>query len=179
MRSTGEVMGVANNFAEAFAKAEAGADAKLPEDPKAGAIFITVADEHKQEIVPLAQMLRAYGFPLMATPGTREHLRIHGIEAEELRRISSGARPNILDKMINREVQLIINTYPLRGKQTPTAIGDIQEMRRGAIERNIPLITTMAGARAAADAIAALLNNTMGVTALQDLHGAKVPLAHS
>jgi carbamoyl-phosphate synthase large subunit len=171
MRSTGEVMGVADNFAEAFAKAEAGADARLPERPEQGAIFITVADDDKGDIVPIAQIFRAFGFKLLATPGTREQLRIHGIEAEELRRISMGARPNILDKMINGEVALIINTFPRMGGRSATHIEDVQRMRHGAIARSVPLITTLAGARATVDAISALIHNAMGVTALQDLHG--------
>ncbi|NUP89756.1 MAG: carbamoyl-phosphate synthase large subunit, partial [Candidatus Sumerlaeia bacterium] len=170
MRSTGEVMGVADNYAEAYAKAEAGAGTKLPEDPKAGAIFLTVTDEDKQGIVGVAQVLRALGFSMLATPGTREHLRVHGIETEELRRIGEGARPNILDKMINGEVQLIINTFQRRGSETASEIQDIQQMRWAAYSRGVPLITTLAGARAAADAISALVRNTMTVRALQDLH---------
>jgi carbamoyl-phosphate synthase large subunit len=170
MRSTGEVMGVADNFAEAFAKAEAGAGTKLPEDPKAGAIFLTVTDDDKPGIVPVAQILRALGFPLLATPGTREFLRIHGVEAGELGRISEGARPNILDKMINGEVQLIINTFKRRGGETAAEITDIQQMRWAAYARGVPLITTLAGARATTDAVSALVHNTMTVRALQDLH---------
>jgi carbamoyl-phosphate synthase large subunit len=170
MRSTGEVMGIAANFPEAFAKAAAGADAKLPESPKAGAIFLTVADDDKSAIVPIAQVLRAHGFRLLATPGTRAHLSVYGIEAEDLRRISEGVRPNILDKMINREVALIINTYSAGGGESASEIADVQRMRWTAVTRGVPLITTIAGARAAADGISALIHNTMGVTALQDLN---------
>jgi carbamoyl-phosphate synthase large subunit len=90
--------------------------------------------------------------------------------AGELGRISEGARPNILDKMINGEVQLIINTFKRRGGETAAEITDIQQMRWAAYARGVPLITTLAGARATTDAVSALVHNTMTVRALQDLH---------
>jgi len=161
MRSTGEVMGIASQFGLAFAKAQLGAGQVLPES---GRIFISVSDLHKNEIVPIAQSLYQLGFELVATRGTASAIRSGGIPVIMVNKVSEG-RPNLVDRIKNNEIHLVINIPSGRA-----ARDDDQLIRRAAINYNIPVVTTVSGAKATASAIAALQNGTLSVNSLQDYH---------
>ncbi|MCD6383205.1 MAG: carbamoyl-phosphate synthase large subunit, partial [Thermoplasmata archaeon] len=149
MKSTGEVMGVGRSFGEAYYKAIL---SRLDEkfSPR-GTVYITVKDEDKERIVPVAKDLISLGFRIVATPGTAEYLKKRGLRAEVIYRISDGLKPNALQLMREGEVNLIINTPTL--KSGP--IRDGARMRRLAVEMEIPFITTVEGARAEVEAIRA------------------------
>jgi carbamoyl-phosphate synthase large subunit len=161
MRSTGEVMGIADSFGMAFAKSQQAADNALPLD---GAIFLTVSDGDKSTVLPIAREFQDMGFTLYATEGTARFLRERGIETRDVRKVHEG-RPNGIDLMVNREVQLLINT-PL-GKH---AQYDDYFMRRTAIAQKVSYTTTMSAARAACDAIHALRAGRPSVRSLQEWH---------
>ncbi|WP_008317034.1 carbamoyl-phosphate synthase large subunit [Leptolyngbya sp. PCC 6406] len=159
MRSTGEVMGIDTDFGKAFAKAELGANQKLP---LAGTVFISMNDRDKEAVVPVAQDLVSLGFTLMATSGTRAVLQDHGIAVDLVLKIHEG-RPHIGDQIKNSQIQLIINT-PVGDK----AQQDDRAIRRAALAYKIPTITTIAAARATAAAIRSLQQAGLTVRALQD-----------
>ena len=161
MRSTGEVMGIATSFGSAFAKAQLAADNSLPVE---GAIFVSVNDSDKSNVVPIAGRFHEMGFTLYATEGTARHLRARAIPTQTVRKIHEG-RPNVTDLMRNGDVQLLINT-PL-GKH---AQADDYSMRQVAIANRISYTTTLSAANAACDAILALRSRPPSVKALQDWH---------
>ncbi len=161
MRSTGEVMGVADDFGTAYLKAQLGAGLKLP---AFGAVFISVNDRDKEDVVRLARRLTGLGFRIVATRGTQTMLAADGVEADFVFKVNEG-RPNIVDLMKNGKIQLVINT-PL-GR---ASFYDERAIRRAAMQQDIPCITTSTGAAAVADAIAALQRGTLDVATLQDLH---------
>ena len=161
MKSTGEVMGIGHDFGTAFLKAQMGANTVLP---ATGRVFISVADRDKPSIVPVAQRLIESGFSIVATQGTRDFLTEHGVEAESIRKVHEG-RPHVEDAIRNRDIALVINT-PL---DEPSQHDDFV-VRRAAVMNNVPYTTTLAGARAAAEGIAALLRSGLDVSALQDYH---------
>jgi carbamoyl-phosphate synthase large subunit len=162
MRSTGEVMGIASQFGVAFAKAQIAAGNKLPAK---GRIFISVSDLHKQGVVPIAQSLYQLGFELVATRGTASAIRSGGIPISIVNKVSEG-RPNLVDRIKNGEIQLVLNIPSGR-----TARDDDQLIRRAAVTYNVPVVTTLAGARATAAAIAAVQHGgTLGVNSLQEYH---------
>ena len=161
MKSTGEVMGIGDDFGTAFLKAQMGANSMLP---AAGRVFNSVADCDKEQIVPVAKRLRDAGFQLVATQGTRDFLLKNGIEATVVRKVHEG-RPHIEDAIRSREIALVINT-PL---DEPSQYDDFV-VRRAAVMNNVPYTTTLAGARAAAEGIDALLRSGLEVRALQDYH---------
>jgi carbamoyl-phosphate synthase large subunit len=161
MRSTGEVMGVAPSFGEAFAKAQLAAGQKLP---RQGRIFISVNDHDKRHVVPLARDLSQLGFTLLATRGTAAAITAAGIPAEAVYKANEG-RPNIIDLVKTGRVDLIINT-PL-GRES---FYDEKSIRRAAVRYRVPCITTLSAAIAAARGIRALIDHSFGVNALQDLH---------
>ncbi|HEY9784406.1 MAG TPA: carbamoyl-phosphate synthase large subunit [Candidatus Obscuribacterales bacterium] len=161
MRSTGEVMGISTQFGLAFAKAQIAAGQKLP---VAGRIFISVSDLHKQEVVSVAQSLYQLGFELVCTRGTAAALKAGGIPAMVVNKVSEG-RPNLVDRIKNGEIQLVINIPSGR-----TARDDDQLIRRASINYNVPVVTTLSGARATAAAIASLQAGPLGVNSLQDYH---------
>jgi carbamoyl-phosphate synthase large subunit len=167
MRSTGEVMGIADSVGMAFAKAQQAADNALPLD---GAIFLTVADSDKLTALPVARRFHEMGFTIYATEGTARFLGEHGIEAREVRKVHEG-RPNGIDLMVNRDVQLLINT-PV-GKH---AQYDDYMMRRTAIAQKVSYTTTMSAARAACEAIHVLRSGRPSVRSLQEWHAEE--LAH-
>ncbi|MGH7696344.1 MAG: carbamoyl-phosphate synthase large subunit, partial [Gemmatimonadaceae bacterium] len=167
--STGEVMGIANSFGSAFAKAQLAADNQLPSE---GAIFVSVNDSDKGGVVPIAGRFHEMGFTLYATEGTARYLRARGIPAKVVRKIHEG-RPNVTDLMLNGEVQLLINT-PL-GKH---AQADDYSMRQTAISSRISYTTTLSAARAASDAILALRSRQPSVKALQDWHAELAAVEH-
>jgi carbamoyl-phosphate synthase large subunit len=161
MRSTGEVMGVARTFGEAFAKAQLAAGQKLP---RKGTIFISVNDHDKRHVLPLARELSQMGFTLLATRGTLAALSGAGIRAEAVYKANEG-RPNIIDLIKTGRVDLIINT-PL-GRES---FYDEKSIRRAAVRYKVPCITTLSAALAAARGIRALIDHSFEVNALQDLH---------
>jgi len=162
MRSTGEVMGSASSFGLAYAKAELGAGEVLP---TSGTVFLSTHDRDKDALVAVAQRLISQGFQLVATSGTAEHLRGAGLAVTTVLKVHEG-RPNVEDAIRSGQIQLIINT-PI-GRQ---AAHDDRYLRRAALDYHVPTVTTLAGARAAVEAVAALqAQNDLPINALQDLH---------
>ncbi len=161
MRSTGEVMGLADSFGMAFAKAQIAADGSLP---LAGGIFVTVNDSDKPTVLPIARRFHEMGFRLTATDGTARYLRTRGVPAERVAKVHEG-RPNAIDLIVSGDVQLLINT-PL-GKFTQA---DDYAIRRAALMHRVPYTTTMSAASAACDAIIALRSRTGSVRSLQEWH---------
>src|SRR5580658_1605101 len=161
MKSTGEVMGVAKSFGQAFAKAQLAAGQRLP---RKGTIFLSVNDRDKKHLGSLGKELHELGFRLLATRGTAAALEAAGIPAESVFKVNEG-RPNIVDLVKTGKIDLVINT-PL-GRES---FYDEKSIRRAAIRYNIPCITTLAAAHAAARGIRALLDQGTEVAALQDLH---------
>ncbi len=161
MRSTGEVMGIADSFGMAFAKAQASADGALPLQ---GTVFITVNDHDKNTVVPIARRFHGLGFTVLATEGTARHLRARGIPAERVLKVHEG-RPNAIDLLLSGRIQLLVNT-PL-GKLTQQ---DDYAIRRAALQRGVPYTTTLSAASAACDAIIALRSRAGEVRSLQEWH---------
>jgi carbamoyl-phosphate synthase large subunit len=164
MRSTGEVMGVAKSYGQAFAKAQLAAGQRLP---RKGSIFLSVSDHDKRHCAPLAKELHALGFRLIATRGTAAALEAAGVPAEPVYKVNEG-RPNIVDLVKTGKVDMIINT-PL-GRES---FYDEKSIRRAAIRYNIPCITTLSAANAAARGIRALVEQSLEVSPLQSLHSKK------
>ncbi|MCX5771247.1 MAG: carbamoyl-phosphate synthase large subunit [Candidatus Hydrogenedentes bacterium] len=161
MRSTGEVMGIDKNMGLAFAKSQIAAGNRVPLE---GTVFLSLNDRDKPHAEQLGKDLAALGFKLVATKGTAEALRSHGIEAAMLYKVGEG-RPNVVDRMINGEVDWIINTpLGIDAKADETAI------RRTAIERGLPIMTTVAAAKAAVQAIRAMREHPLSVQSLQEYH---------
>jgi carbamoyl-phosphate synthase large subunit len=158
MRSTGEVMGIDENFARAFAKSQIGASTRLP---TAGAVFISVKDGDKDLVEAPARELLGLGFTLVATRGTAKVLEELNLPVTTINKVREG-RPHVVDAMKNGEIQLIFNTTD--GAQ---ALADSSSIRRAALTMKVPYYTTMAGARAAAQAIAALKGGSLEVAPLQ------------
>jgi len=161
MKSTGEVMGVADNFGEAFAKAQIAAGQVLP---LKGTVFLSVNDHDKDRTVALARQFVEMGFHLVATHGTAVVLEQAGLQPERVHKVKEG-RPNVVDLIKGDRIQLIINTP--RGQDT---FFDEKAIRRAAVLARIPTITTLAAAQAAAEGISALQRGTLSVIALQTLH---------
>jgi carbamoyl-phosphate synthase large subunit len=163
MKSTGEVMGVASDYPAAFGKAQAAAGAELP---SAGTVFISVTDGDKPAATQIAAAFHDMGFRVLATGGTATAIRRMGVPVERIRKLSEGS-PNVVERIEAGEVDLVVNT--------PTGSGaraDGYEIRRAAIGRGIPCITTMSGASAAQRAIRARRAGETSVISLQELHGA-------
>ncbi|QQP89760.1 carbamoyl-phosphate synthase large subunit [Skermanella sp. TT6] len=158
MKSTGEVMGLDKDFSRAFAKAQSGAGVVLP---LSGGVFISVKDHDKAAMVPIAAKLREMGFSLLATAGTAKAFGEAGIPVTRVNKVLEG-QPHIVDAMINGDVQLVFNTTD--GAQ---AMSDSFSLRRTALVNNIPYYTTVAGARAAVEAISALRSGSLDVAPLQ------------
>ena len=159
MRSTGEVMGIDTEFGRAFAKAQLGAGTHLPLE---GTVFISVNDRDKSGISTVAEAFVELGFKVVATEGTHKILRRNSIESKQVLKVHEG-RPNISDVMKNGQIQLIVNSPS--GEEAKT---DGKMIRRTAMAYKIPVITTLAGAKAAIAAIRALQTGGISVTALQD-----------
>jgi carbamoyl-phosphate synthase large subunit len=161
MKSTGEVMGGAPTFGSAFAKAQLAAGVRLPSE---GAAFISVNNYDKPAVVPIARDLQAAGFRLIATRGTANFLRAHGIQADIVFKVNEG-RPHVGDEILNNRVQLVINT-PL-GRES---FFDDRTVRRIAMIHGVPCITTLTGAAAAVNAIRAQHTEGLTVRALQEYY---------
>jgi carbamoyl-phosphate synthase large subunit len=162
MRSTGEVMGVSDNFGQAYAKAQLSAGTVLP---RSGTAFISVNDQDKPNVVQIAQRLHQLGFRLIATGGTQAALAQRGIPVEPVYKVNEG-RPHIVDLIKSGHVHLVLNT-PL-GKDS---FFDERAIRRAAVQYNVPCITTLSGGAAIASGISALQQNRRDVRALQEYHG--------
>jgi carbamoyl-phosphate synthase large subunit len=161
MRSTGEVMGVGDNFGEAFAKAQLSAGQALPER---GAVFLSVNDRQKPEAVEVARKFAELGFSIVATRGTAFTLRAAGIACKTALKVNEG-RPNAVDLIKAGELSLIINT-----PAGAHSFFDEKSIRRAAVTHRVPCITTLSGAKAAASGIAALRERAARVWSLQELH---------
>jgi carbamoyl-phosphate synthase large subunit len=159
MRSTGEVMGIADSFGMAFAKAQIGADGALP---LSGAIFVTVNDSDKPTVLPIARRFHEMGFRIFATEGTARYLGQRGVPAARVAKVHEG-RPNAVDLVTSGSVHLLINT-PL-GKLTQR---DDYLIRRAALQHRLPYSTTMSAASAACDAVLALRSREGQVRCLQE-----------
>ncbi|MDZ7582671.1 MAG: carbamoyl-phosphate synthase large subunit [Deltaproteobacteria bacterium] len=162
MKSTGEVMGIDAQFGQAYAKAQLAAGQKLP---TCGTVFISVKDNDKSAVLPVAAQFHAIGFRIMATRGTARLLTANSIPNETVHKVSMG-RPHVVDAIKNGEVQLVINTG---SGETPRQDGYM--IRRAAIKFGIPYATTLAGASAMCRGITALKECRYRVQALQDYHG--------
>ncbi|MCX5897055.1 MAG: carbamoyl-phosphate synthase large subunit, partial [Proteobacteria bacterium] len=161
MRSTGEVLGMADSFGLAFYKAEEAANQRLPVE---GTVLITVSEEERPAILDVARRFHTLGFGIVATDGTQNYLVQNGIQAKQIKKLQEG-RPNIVDAMTNKEIQLIINT-PV-GKLSKH---DDSYIRKSAIKFKIPYITTIAAALAAARGIEAFKKGRGTVKSLQQYH---------
>ena len=161
MRSTGEVMGLDANLGIAYAKSQMAANAPLP---MSGRVFISVSDAHKNEVAGVARQFADLGFEIVATNGTAAVLEKAGLKVQRTFKLAEG-RPNALDLLKNREIQLVINTP---AGQTPRA--DEVKIRTTAVYTNTPIMTTLSGAKAAALGIAALKKSGYEVKTLQEYH---------
>ena len=158
MKSTGEVMGIDRDFPMAFYKSQLGAGLRLPEQ---GVLFVSVKDSDKVVILPAVEQMIANGFRVIATEGTQKFLVEAGLPVEKVNKVQEG-RPHVEDAIRNRQVQLVINTT-----DSNKAISDSKSLRRAALMQKVPYYTTMAGARAAAEAIQALKKGQLEVRPLQ------------
>ncbi|MDD2271601.1 MAG: carbamoyl-phosphate synthase large subunit [Desulfuromonadaceae bacterium] len=159
MKSTGEVMGIGETFAEAFAKSQLGANVKLP---LSGNVFISVRDADKKHVVSAAEKLYKSGFGILATGGTAQFLEEKGIPVRRVNKVLEG-RPHIVDAIKNGEVQLVLNTT--HGAQ---AVADSFSIRREALMHGLAYYTTVAGAKAVADSIVSLQTQELTVKPIQD-----------
>jgi len=160
MRSTGEVMGIDEEFPMAFAKSQLAAGNDLPSE---GTVFISMADSHKRTMVEPARRLLALGFKLVATAGTAETLREAGVEIETLRKLREG-RPNLLDRLKDGKIQFILNTPSGKGART-----DEGRIRAAAVALGVPCVTTVPGCLAVVQALEAIAESPVPrVRALQD-----------
>ena len=165
MKSTGEVMGVADNFGEAFAKAQTAAGLHLPLE---GTVFLSVNDRDKEALVPLARRFVELGFRLVATHGSAAVMENSGLQVERVYKVNEG-RPNVVDLIKGDRIQLIINT-----PQGQERVFDDQAIRGAAVLARVPTITTLAAARAAVEGIESLQKGTWRVQALQELHARRL-----
>jgi carbamoyl-phosphate synthase large subunit len=168
MRSTGEVMGISNSFGPSFAKAQLAASNELPLD---GSVLITVNDNDKPTVTPIARRFHEMGFEVIATSGTAKYLRARGIPAKPIFKVHEG-RPNCLDLILNRDIGLLINTP--YGKHSQV---DDYKLRQAAIVNRVSYTTTMSAASASADAILALRSRRTAVRSLQEWQAELEPAA--
>jgi carbamoyl-phosphate synthase large subunit len=159
MKSTGEVMGMDTSFGLAFAKAQLGGGMRLPHQ---GKVFISVRDEDKEKVSPIAQRLHQIGFHILATRGTAAYFQSRGVPVEVVNKVQEGS-PHIADAIKNGEIAMVINT--------PTdahSHADSYYIRRNALDYQVPYFTTLAGADAAVEGIELLKTRELDVQALQE-----------
>ncbi|HKO31263.1 MAG TPA: carbamoyl-phosphate synthase large subunit, partial [Nitrospiraceae bacterium] len=161
MKSTGEVMGVDQDFGWAFAKAQAGAGAPLP---KGGTAFISVKESDRPAALEVVEQLQRLGFNIQATSGTAAYLRNHGVQAETVNKVMEG-RPHIVDHIKNGQVALVVNTV-----STASSHADSLSIRREALNKGLAYYTTIRGARAAVMGIEAILKKELTIRSLQEYH---------
>jgi carbamoyl-phosphate synthase large subunit len=159
MRSTGEVMGISERFSMAFAKSQLAAGTVLP---RAGNVFVSVAEKSKPAVVDLARRLAKLGYSLLATDGTSKALEAEGVPTRRVKKIREG-HPNLLDFLTDGEVALVMNTPQGKGART-----DEGRIRAAAVQAGVPCLTTIEAATAAVLAMEALRSEEMQVQALQD-----------
>ncbi|MBZ0141880.1 MAG: carbamoyl-phosphate synthase large subunit, partial [Pseudorhodoplanes sp.] len=165
MKSTGEVMGIDQSFAIAFAKSQIGGGSRLP---KSGTVFVSVRDADKARIVDALRLLVDLGFKVIATSGTQRYLNEQGIPATKINKVLEG-RPHIVDAIKNGGVQLVFNTT-----EGATALADSRSLRAAALLHKVPYYTTLSGAVAAAQGIKAYLAGDLEVRTLQSYFGGQV-----
>ena len=158
MKSTGEVMGIDNNFEIAFYKSQLASNIPLP---KKGKIFLSIKDEDKIKIVNPSKILIELGFTILATSGTSKILNNQNIKCETVKKVYEG-RPNIVDLMISNEISLVVNTV-----EGIKSIEDSFSLRQTALMNNIPYYTTIQGATAVISAIKSVNDKKIGVNSLQ------------
>ena len=158
MKSTGEVMGIGSTFGEAFAKSQLGASIELPIK---GQVFISIKDDDKKNIIPVAQKLFNLGFKICATSGTAKILNDNKIETNYIKKVIEG-RPNAIDAMLSGEIQLVINTV-----EGSNSIKDSFSLRQTALLNKIPYYTTLQGANAATLAIKVIKEEVLTVKSIQ------------
>jgi carbamoyl-phosphate synthase large subunit len=158
MKSTGEVMGIDADFGRAFAKSQLGSGTSVPVE---GRVFISVRDRDKTAMVDVSRRLRDMGFIIVATAGTADVLNAAGVATESVKKVREG-RPHVVDSIISGDIQLVFNTT-----EGAKAIADSYALRRSALVRKIPYYTTVAGAKAAVEAISAMRAGGLEVAPLQ------------
>jgi carbamoyl-phosphate synthase large subunit len=161
MKSTGEVMGIDMDFGVAYAKAQFGARQRLPVN---GSVFISIKDNHKDAILPVAVQFKKLGFDIMATVGTSAFLTSKGVENRMINKVSVG-RPHVVDAVKNGEIQLVINTGTGNDAKR-----DGYQIRRAALKFQLPYTTTIAGASAICKGITAIKEKELSVKTLQEYH---------
>jgi carbamoyl-phosphate synthase large subunit len=161
MRSTGEVMGLDADRGIAYAKSQMAAGSPLP---LGGKVFISVSDAHKKQVAPVAKQFADLGFELVATSGTAAVLEKAGLKVQRILKLLEG-RPNVIDLLKNKEIQLVINTPSGAAPRE-----DEVKIRTTAIYTGTPIMTTLSGAKAAARGIAAIKKSGYGVKTLQEYH---------
>jgi carbamoyl-phosphate synthase large subunit len=160
MKSTGEVMGIDEEFSIAFAKSQIAAGNTMPPQ---GTVFVSLAGRHKHSLISHVRRLRELGYGIVATSGTAKVFREAGLEVDIVRKLQEG-RPNLLDLMANRQIQLILNTPSGKGART-----DEGRIRAAAVMNGVPCVTTLPGCIAVVQALEALSRHpTPDVRALQD-----------
>jgi carbamoyl-phosphate synthase large subunit len=161
MKSTGEVMGIDQDFGWAFAKSQAGAGAPLP---KGGTAFISVKENDRPAALDVARQLTRLGFDIQATSGTAEYFRNHGVAADTVHKVKEG-RPHIVDHIKNGQVALVVNTV-----SNAASHADSLSIRREALNKGLAYYTTIRGARAAVMGIEAILKKELTIRSLQEYH---------
>jgi len=161
MKSTGEVMGIDDNFGLAYAKAQESSRNKVP---LSGRIFISVKDKDKPGICPIVRKFQEMGFDVIATRGTAAHLKSKGIEVEVVNKVTEG-RPHIVDLIKNKEISFVINT--VSGAQ---AQRDSFSIRQSALQYHVPFTTTLSGANAVVNAIEMMLKKKISIRSIQEYH---------
>ena len=161
MKSTGEVMGIDESFLSAYIKSQLAAGNDLPCQ---GTVFLSIDDDNKKGLLPIASKLTSLDFDLLATKGTSKYLKDNNIFVKEIKKVKEG-NPNAVDALISNQIQLVINTTKTQG-----SIRDSYSIRRTSMMFKIPYYTTIAGAKVAVDAIEHLKNNRLIVKSLQSIH---------
>jgi carbamoyl-phosphate synthase large subunit len=161
MRSTGEVLGLADSYGMAFFKSQ---EATLSSLPIKGTVLITIADRDKNRILPAAKNFRDMGFKILSTGGTRQFLNDNGIHSELILKVHQG-RPNIVDAIKNKEIDLVVNTPAGRLSEY-----DDSYIRKNAIKYKVPYITTTSAAFSATEGIKERQNGEYRVKSIQDYH---------
>ena len=159
MKSTGEVMGIDNDFGRAFGKSQLAASTVLPLE---GSVFISVKDADKAAFIPICRELSEMGFEILATGGTTDALKDAGVPATRINKVMEG-RPHAVDAMLSDKIALVLNTA-----QGAPAIRDSFSLRQTALKNNIPYYTTVSGSRAAVAAIKSMKHDMLGVKSIQD-----------
>jgi carbamoyl-phosphate synthase large subunit len=164
MKSTGEVMGVAPTFTEAFVKSQIGAGIRLPDPAQGGVAFISVKNSDKPAMIPVARMLLDMGFKLLATRGTAAAIQAEGMAVRVVNKVTEG-RPHVVDMIKNGEVCFIINTV----EEKRTAMADSRSIRTTGLAQRVTTYTTMAGAHAAVEGMR-IMASSLDAYDLQGLH---------